>query len=141
MAFSFSVSCTVVGSAAPLSKFTAHDADVVWLAVYDEFLRWRLDEIHKIAEPHFQSTGPFMATPQYDTQTWWACIIYLRLSKLELVLSRKRSVKNTSPTEIFGIPVQESDRCTTAQDDDRSDTEQSGEHDTCSAVNGDWDTY
>ena len=85
----------------------AQNADVVWSAMYAEFLRWRQDDIHRIAEPYFQRTGQSLATPAYDSESWWACMIYLRLSNLELVTSRKKSVKHSSPTEIFGVPVEE----------------------------------
>ena len=68
----------------------AQSVDVVWLAMYAEFLRWRQDDIHRIAEPYFQRTGQSLASPAYDSESWWACMIYLRLSNLELVTSRKK---------------------------------------------------
>ena len=64
---------------------------------------------------------------------------YQRLSSSELVLSRNRSVKHSAPTEIFGVLVDEGDRCTMSGQNDKSDTEESGEPDTCHNPNANVD--
>ena len=79
--------------------------DLAWEAVHTEYIRWRRDDILAIAEPYYSRDGSALPQPVYDSIDWLACLIYQRLSNLELVLSRKRSVKGSTPTEIFGVPV------------------------------------
>jgi len=107
-------------------------SDVVWLSLYREYLRWRRDDIRVVAHPYFQRTGPSKPQPAYNSKEWWACMIFLRLSNLELVLSRKKSVKHSMPTDIDGVPIEEdqhSDADSKDGESEHKDTQQG--HDAC----------
>lgn len=81
-------------------------SDDVWSALYHEFLRWR-ETLLMEASPLLRRGVQTVPTPPYNSPLWWTCLIHLRLSNLELVLSRKRSVKESMPTDIGGVPVEE----------------------------------
>ena len=81
--------------------------DEVWGQLCDEYSRWRTDDVVAVAEPYFNRTGPQLPEPSFvaNATEWWACMVYQKLQHLELVLSRKKSVKNSTPTTVDGVPV------------------------------------
>ena len=96
-----------------LQAESAHErpsADQVWTKLFEEFLQWR-QHIKEVAAPYFRRYWPQDARsldrPPYDSPEWWACMVYLRLSNLELTLSRKKSVKGSMPSDIDGVPLEE----------------------------------
>ena len=42
--------------------------------------------------------------PQFNTQTWWACMTYTRIRNLELVLRSHRDVVDRVPEDITALP-------------------------------------
>ena len=96
-----------------LQAESAHErpsADQVWTKLFEEFLQWR-QHIKEVAAPYFRrywpQDAPGLDRPPHDTSEYWACMVYLRLSNLELTLSRKKSVKGTAPSHFDGLPFQE----------------------------------
>ena len=81
-----------------------------WQALYVEFRRWRTDDVESIASSFF--TGPGIDRKQhevlpYNSKTWWACLIFLRLRNFDLVLRKHTSVKNKPPEMALGVPIVE----------------------------------
>eukprot|EP00973_Karenia_brevis_P037971 5235912-Karenia_brevis.AAC.1 len=45
-----------------------YTSDIVWNAVYEEYLRWYTDEIESIAAPFFQRAADTLQFPIFDTK-------------------------------------------------------------------------
>ena len=58
--------------------------EVAWRLLYSEFLRWRSEDIEKVAGPYFRSDGSVPEEPSFNTWDWWACLIHSRLRTLRL---------------------------------------------------------
>ena len=83
--------------------------DAVWDSLFMEYLRWRREENIEVAWPYFRRNDVTHETPDYgkNPKEWWACLVFTRLLHMELVLSHRKSAKQTKPTEILGLPVEE----------------------------------
>ena len=91
-----------------LKRGQRYSSDAVWTALYGSFVAWRR-KLQKQVEGSFNRGEPRPDAPHYHATNdlWWACMVYEKVSNLELVLSRKRSVKDNTPTDIGGVPVEE----------------------------------
>ena len=107
-----------------------HGADDYWMAIYKEYLRWRAKEIVEVAEPFVNRCSTAQSPPSFthEQPTWWACLVYQRMSNLELVLSRKKSVKDATPQNIAGIPIEE-DEQEGSDDADEAEEQNDDNHD------------
>ena len=90
---------------------SAHSASCVedfWDALFVSFLQWRR-EVIVAASPFFDRASPPKVEPQFNTETWWSCMTYLRLLNMELVLSSRKSDGCAGPATVLGLPVEEAD--------------------------------
>ena len=89
----------------PIRHDQCGPASSVWKMVSDEYVRWRADEIDSIAAPYLSRRQDHpRTTPKFDSQTWWSCMISLRLRNIELVASHHRSGQFDAPNDISTLP-------------------------------------
>ena len=78
---------------------------VAWHKIHDEFIRWRRDDIDKVAQPYLQRASPIEAQPPYNSRDWWACMTALRLRNLDISLRQDAAEKpSATPSDLSLLP-------------------------------------
>ena len=106
---------------------------VAWHKIHDEFIRWRRDEIDKVAQPYLQRELPIEAQPSFNSRDWWACMTALRLRNLDVSLPQDAAEKPSAiPSDstllpkvddAYELPEQQNQKH--APNDDRGDSDAS----------------
>ena len=72
-----------------------------WDTIYHQYVHWRRVEIEQVAAkylPQLGTTQP-LAKPAFNSRDWWACMVWLRLRNLELVLAKhSRDIADAPPS-------------------------------------------
>ena len=88
----------LVGHSSPLL-----DA-VAWDLVWNDFKKWREDDIDAVAKTYFDRSLPVSDPPAFDTREWWSCLISTRLRNLELASHHRGAAFTAAPSDFSVIP-------------------------------------
>ena len=91
---------------APLSTRSPMDMDVAWKTIYEEFLRWRKEDIEGIAKRYTarDSSHPQLPAPLFDSSQWWACLIAEKLRNYDAMMSAHKTEAEAMPKLVDLLP-------------------------------------
>ena len=79
--------------------------DEAWISIYDEFIRWRRDDIDAIAEEFTQRMKQMSTpTPAFDSEAWWSLVIYEKLRNYDIVMRRHLGEESLKPLVLNDLP-------------------------------------
>ena len=95
--------------------------DEACLLIWEKFVTWR-DGIYKKARPYFdRSANVSLSPPQFDTDDWWACMIYERLRNYEAARQSHEQEVFDAPRDMSMLPLYQGGAQNLAEEGEEAD--------------------